>query len=98
MPAVPFDALVWGLAGWGQAGQQHRVAKPHMATMCMGIRHGVKDMPLVQHAPRPPTTQTRICLAFWNGLGVRPEARGQARYFWNQASIKVHARPAATAL
>ena len=38
-----------GLAGWDQAGQQHRTAQPHMATMCLGIRAAVKDMPIVQH-------------------------------------------------
>ena len=43
-----------GLAGWGQAGQQHRVAKPHMATMCIGIRAAVKDMSPVQHATLRP--------------------------------------------
>lgn len=53
------------LAGWDQAGQQHRVAKPHMATMCIGIRAAVKDMPPVQHATCAPTTPKRICLAFW---------------------------------
>src|SRR6185436_6065479 len=65
MPARLQQPWSWGSACWGQAGQQHRVAKPHMATMCMGIRAAVKDMSPVQHVQCPRTTRTRICLAFW---------------------------------
>lgn len=42
---------VGGLAGWDQAGQQHRMAQPHVAIMCIGIRFAVKDMSPVQHVP-----------------------------------------------
>ena len=61
-----------GLAGWDQAGQQHRRAQPHMATMCMGIRAAVKDMSPVQHVPlgsdnaMAHLSRVLDCLAFWS--------------------------------
>ena len=37
------------LAGWDQTGKQHRMAQPHRALMCIGIRVAVKDMSRVHH-------------------------------------------------
>ena len=55
-----------GLAGLDQAGQQHRVAQPHMASMWIGIRAAVGDMCQVQHMTCACTKRGRICLAVWN--------------------------------
>ena len=72
-----------GLAGWDQAGQQHRRAQPHMATMCIGIRAAVKDMSRVQHVPLGSDnaiahlSRVMDCLAFWE-----QRAFSDGRAFW----------------